>query len=198
MKTDMIRSATVQDAEEILSIYKYYVENTAITFECIVPTLEDFTGRIEKTLKKYPYLVAEQDGEIIGYAYAGPLNVRQAFDWSVECSIYVKAGLQKKGLGRALYTALENALALQNIIIVTACIAYPEVEDEYLNKNSVQFHSHFGYKMVGEFHKCGFKFGRWYGMVWMEKFIAEHTVPPKPFKAFDEVRAELFEKYDIK
>ena len=180
-----------------MDIYKYYIENTAITFECIVPTVEQFAQRIENTLKKYPYLVCEQDGEIIGYAYAGPLNVRQAFDWSVECSIYVKAGLQKKGLGRELYGALENALALQNIINLSACIAYPEVEDEYLSRNSVQFHSHFGYSMVGEFHKCGYKFGRWYGMVWMEKFIGEHT-EPTAFRVFDDIRAELFEKYAIK
>ena len=193
----MIRTATVHDAAEILDIYKYYIENTAITLECVVPTVEQFAQRIENTLKKYPYLVAEQDGEIIGYAYAGPLNVRQAFDWSVECSIYVKAGLQKKGLGRELYSALENALALQNIINLSACIAYPEVEDEYLNYNSVQFHSHFGYSMVGEFHKCGYKFGRWYGMVWMEKFIGEHN-EPKPFRVFDDIRAELLEKYGIK
>ena len=193
----MIRTATVRDAAEILEIYKYYIENTAITFECIVPTVEQFANRIENTLKKYPYLVCEQDGEIIGYAYAGPLNVRQAFDWSVECSIYVKAGLQKKGLGRELYSALENALALQNIINLSACIAYPEEEDEYLNRNSVQFHSHFGYSMVGEFHKCGYKFGRWYGMVWMEKFIGEHN-EPKSFRVFDDIRAELLEKYGIK
>ena len=112
----MIRTATVQDTAEILNIYKYYIENTAITFECLVPTVEEFSGRIEKTLKKYPYLVYEQDGEIIGYAYAGTLNVRQAFDWSVECSIYVKAGLQKKGLGRELYTALENVQIRHTVI----------------------------------------------------------------------------------
>ena len=178
----MIRVATERDAEEILKIYEHYIRNTAITFECIVPTVEEFSGRIEKTLKKYPYLVYEQDGEIIGYAYAGPLNTRQAFDWSVECSIYVKAGLQKKGLGRELYTALENALALQNIINLSACIAYPEVEDEHLNRNSVQFHSHFGYSMVGEFHKCGYKFGRWYDMIWMEKFIGDHSENPDSVK----------------
>ena len=193
----MIRTATERDAEKILEIYEYYIRNTAITFECIVPTVEEFAERIRKTLQKYPYLVSELDGEIIGYAYAGPLNTRQAFDWSVECSIYVKPGLHKKGMGRELYTALENALALQNIINLSACIAYPEKEDEYLNFNSVQFHSHFGYSMVGEFHRCGYKFDRWYGMVWMEKFIAPHDVP-KPFRFFDEIREELWEKYQIR
>ena len=193
----MIRVATEKDAERLLEIYEYYIRNTAITFECIVPTVEQFRQRIENTLKKYPYLVAEQDGEIIGYAYAGPLNVRQAFDWSVECSIYVAHDKRGGGLGNKLYTALENALALQNIINLSACIAYPEVEDEYLTRNSVGYHSHFGYTMVGEFHKCGYKFGRWYGMVWMEKHIAAHT-EPKPFRVFDDVRPELFERYGIK
>lgn len=193
----MIRTATVQDAAAILGIYKYYIENTAITFECIVPTVDEFAARIEKTLQKYPYLVYEQDGEIIGYAYAGPLNVRQAFDWSVECSIYVAHDKRGSGLGNKLYTALENALKLQNIINLSACIAYPEVEDEYLTRNSVGYHSHIGYTIVGEFHKCGYKFGRWYGMVWMEKHIAPHTAP-KPFRVFDDVREELCEKYNIR
>ena len=193
----MIRVATQQDAAAILDIYKYYIENTAITFECAVPTVEEFAERIGKTLQRYPYLIAEEDGEVIGYAYAGPLNTRQAYDWSVECSIYVKHGLHKKGMGRVLYTALENALALQNIINVSACITYPEVEDEYLSMNSIQFHSHLGYSMVGHFYRCAYKFGRWYGMAWMEKHIAPHD-DPKAFRFFHEIREELLEKYNIK
>ena len=187
----MIRIATVRDAGQLLDIYRYYVENTAITLECIVPTGEQFAARVENTLKRYPYLVAEEDGVILGYAYAGPLNTRQAFDWSAECSIYVRHGAQGRGLGRALYTALEDALRLQGIVHVSACIAWPEVEDEYLTRNSVQYHSHMGYRMVGQFHNCAFKFGRWYGMVWMEKFIAPHTVPPAPFRSFGEIHPQL-------
>ena len=90
MENMIIRTATANDAEAILNIYAYYVENTAITFEYDVPTLEEFTQRIENTLKKYPYLVAEKDGEILGYAYAGVFKDRAAYDWSAETTIYLK------------------------------------------------------------------------------------------------------------
>ena len=93
--------------------------------------------------------------------------------------------------------ALENALSLQNVINLNACIGYPDVEDEYLTKNSASFHEHLGYRMVGEFHKCGYKFGRWYNMVWMEKFITEHPKNPASILSFDEIRQELATKYGI-
>ena len=153
--------------------------------------------RIHKTLSKYPYLVSEQDGAILGYAYAGAFKERSAYDWAVETTIYIAKDARKKGLGRELYMALENALSLQNVINLNACIGYPDVEDEYLTKNSASFHEHLGYRMVGEFHKCGYKFGRWYNMVWMEKFVAEHPKNPASILSFDEIRQELATKYGI-
>ena len=156
--------------KEILDIYAPYILQTAITFEYEVPTLEAFTRRIEQTLVKYPYLVAEQDGRIVGYAYAGPLHERAAYDWAVETSIYVKMDAKGQGIGKKLYVALEEALLRQHIVCVNACIAYPDQEkDVYLTKDSVDFHAHQGYKMVGEFHQCAYKFDHWYNMVWMER-----------------------------
>lgn len=169
-----IRPAASDDAEALLSIYAPYVEHTAITFEYEVPSVEEFRERIVHTLQHYPYIVAERDGEIVGYAYAGPLHARAAYAWSVETSIYVKENEKKSGIGKALYNSLEKALAAQNMTNLNACIASPVVDDEYLNHNSIQFHKHLGYSMVGEFHKCAYKFGRWYNMVWMEKIIAGH------------------------
>ena len=148
-----IRQATEADAEELLKIYAPYVTDTAITFEYEVPTLEEFIGRIRHTLQKYPYLVAVEENEIIGYAYAGAFYGRAAYDWSVETSIYIKRGRTHGGVGKLLYQALEDALKAQNIINLYACIAYPEVEDEYLTKNSVSFHEHLGYRMIGTFQK---------------------------------------------
>lgn len=174
MSNIMIRMASPEDAEVILNIYAYYIEKTAITFEYDVPTMEEFRGRIEKTLKKYPYLILEDDGKIMGYAYAGPLKERAAYDWSVETSIYTIQGMAGRGYGRRLYEALEEVLKARGILNLYACIAYPIVEDEYLTKNSEQFHAHMGYKTIGEFHQCGYKFGRWYNMIWMEKMIGEH------------------------
>ena len=186
-----IRPATEADAAEILNIYAPYITDTAITFEYDVPTLEEFTGRIRHTLEKYPYLVAVRDSEIIGYAYAGAFYGRAAYDWSAETTIYVKKGCSHSGVGKLLYQALETALKAQNIINLYACIGYPEVEDEYLTKNSAQFHAHLGYRMVGEFYHCGYKFDRWYNMVWMEKLLNPEVKHPKPIKWMEENREEL-------
>ena len=174
MENMIIRTATANDAEAILNIYAYYVENTAITFEYDVPTLEEFTQRTENTLKKYPYLVAEKDGEILGYAYAGVFKDRAAYDWSAETTIYLKQDAVKGGLGRMLYEALEKEMKERGFLNLYACIGYPIAADEYLTKNSAEFHAHLGFETVGEFHKCGYKFGRWYNMIWMEKIIGEH------------------------
>ena len=186
-----IRPATEADAAEILNIYAPYITDTAITFEYDVPTLEEFTGRIRHTLEKYPYLVAVRDSEIIGYAYAGAFYGRAAYDWSAETTIYVKKGCRHSGVGKLLYQALETALKAQNIINLYACIGYPEIEDKYLTKNSAQFHAHLGYRMVGEFYHCGYKFNRWYNMVWMEKLLDPEVKHPKPIKWMEENREEL-------
>lgn len=170
----MIRSARPEDAEALLDIYSYYVEETAITFEYVRPTVEEFQTRIENTLKRYPYLIYEEEGEILGYAYAGPLKDRAAYDWSVETSIYVNNKVRRAGIGRRLYEELEERLKKQNITNLYACIAYPIEEDPYLDRNSVDFHAHMGYELIGRFHQCAWKFQTWYDMVWMEKFIADN------------------------
>ena len=176
MENIVIRSASVNDAEALLNIYAYYVENTAITFEYKVPTVEEFQQRIANTLKKYPYLVAEKEGTILGYAYAGVFKDRAAYDWSAEVTIYLSHNATKCGIGRKLYEALETEMKNRGFLNLYACIGYPIEEDEYLTKNSAQFHAHLGYRFVGEFYQCGYKFGRWYNMIWMEKLIGEHKV----------------------
>ena len=174
MKEITIRTATVSDAPAILDIYGYYVANTAISMEYDVPTLAEFEKRVETTLKDYPYLVAEQDGKIIGYAYAGKFHPRAAFYCSAEVSIYIHKAAVKCGLGRRLYEEIEARLAEQGILNVYASIAYTDVEDEYLTNNSTQFHEHMGYKKVAQFNNCCIKFGRWYHLIWMEKFLGKH------------------------
>lgn len=184
----IIRNATIEDASALLNIYAPYVKHTAITFEYEVPSIEEFTRRIQNTLKKYPYLVAEENGQLLGYAYASSFHERPAYDWAVETSIYVDQNVRHKGVGKMLHDALENALRMQGILNMNACIAYPPEnieKDEYLDKNSVEFHTHMGYRMVGEFYQCGYKFQRWYNMVWMEKLIGEH-LPVQPYPNFSE------------
>lgn len=175
-----IRDAQLEDAERILEIYAYYVEHTAITFEYDIPTLTEFRARMEKTMKQYPYLVIEQDGIIQGYAYAGAFVGRAAYGWSCELTIYLDHTMQKCGLGKKLYTALETKLKEMGFLNLYACIGYPTIEDEYLTKNSADFHAHLGFISVGEFHQCGYKFDRWYNMIWMEKIIGKHRQNQPP------------------
>lgn len=175
-----IRTATPEDAPALLSIYALYVEQTVITFEYEVPTPEDFKNRIENTLTRYPYLVAEKDGAICGYAYASAFKSRAAYNWSVETSIYVKKDIHHSGVGAALYRALEQYLTRQNVCNLCACIAYP-------NPPSVAFHEKFGYKTVAHFHKSGYKSGQWVDMIWMEKTLCPHSTPPKDFIPFPEL-----------
>jgi len=163
MQNITIRNATLADAPRILEIYAYYVEHTVITFEYDVPSLAEFEDRMRAVMQKYPYLVIERDGRIEGYAYAHAFVGRAAYDWAAELTIYLDHDARRGGLGRALY----------------ACIGYPQAEDEYLTKNSAQFHEHLGFTLAGTFHNCGYKFGRWYDMIWMEKIIGEHR-PDQP------------------
>ncbi len=166
-----IRSARESDAAALVSIYEPYVADTVITFEYTVPSVEEFAGRIRETLKKYPYLVAEVDGEAVGYAYASSFKARAAYDWAVETSIYIRMDMRGKGLGGRLYRALEDVLLKMGILNLNACIGYP-------NPESVGFHERHGYKTVGHFSKCGYKLNAWHDVVWMEKFLGEHDVPP--------------------
>ena len=170
-----LRSARAEDAEKLLAIYAPYIEKTAVTFEYTVPDAGEFRERIEKTLQKFPYVVAEKDGAPIGYAYAGTYIPRTACDRACEVSIYVGENFRGEGAGKALYSKLEEILACQNITNVYASVAYADEEDEHLSHKSVFFHKHMGYSPIGHFNKCGFKFGKWYDLIWFEKFIGAHS-----------------------
>ena len=181
-----IRVAAPEDAAAILAIYAPYVRDTAITFEYEVPSLEEFRSRVEKTLTRYPYLVAQRGNAIVGYAYAGAFYPRAAYDWCAELTVYVERGARWQGIGRRLYEALEAALDDMGILNLYACIAVPETADEHLTKDSEAFHAHLGFRTVGTFRNCGYKFGRWYHMIWMEKVIGNHVSdqpPVHPFRA---------------
>lgn len=184
----IIRAVTVEDAEALLSVYAYYVERTAITFEYEIPSPEEFRGRVSRTLERYPYLCAVRNGRILGYAYAGPFAERAAYGWAAETTIYLAREARGQGLGRKLYEALEAALKAMGVLNLYAKIACPAAEDEYLTRNSVEFHGHLGYKTAGEFINCGCKFGRWYNMACMEKLIGSHRENPAPVRPYPEVK----------
>lgn len=172
MSEPTIRLATPEDASALLAIYEPYVRQTAITCEYEVPSVEEFAGRIERTLKRYPYLVMELDGHPVGYAYVSPLNSREAYDWSVETSIYLARDVRHGGLGRKLHDALKQCLIAMDITNMCALIAVPhDKDDEYLTHNSQDFHAHMGYRLVGAFDRCphcgGFRLvSRWARCIW--------------------------------
>ena len=184
------RIAKVEDASRILEIYAYYVENTAVSYEYDVPSLEEFTERIRNILVKYPYIVAEEDGRIVGYIYASRFAQRAAYGWAAGTSIYIDREYHRRGIGKLLYEKLEAILKLQNITNLYAGAPDPmEEKNPHPPMNSQHFHEAIGYKPVARYHGCGSKFGRWYNLLWMEKIINEHTVPPKeviPFSELDE------------
>lgn len=179
---EKIRAATLDDAAQILKIYSYYVEETAISFECTTPTLENFIERMKNISAKYSYIVAERDEKIIGYAYAHEFVDRAAYDWSVETTIYLEKNEHHHGVGRKLYMELEKILRGMGILNLYAKVAWTDIEDEYLTNNSPKFHEHLGFKTVGKFKNCGSKFGRWYDMTVMEKIIGEHVANPAAVK----------------
>lgn len=178
----MIRNAVADDIERLTEIYNYYIKNTAITFEYYPLTTSEFEKRFLEISSSFPYLVIVKDGVLVGYAYARHFIGRAAYSHSCETTIYLDCGMQKRGLGKLLYEALEKELMKMGIINLYACIGYADTDDEYLTSNSIDFHEHIGYKKVGEFHRCGYKFGRWYSMVWAEKIIGTHTSTPDEVK----------------
>ena len=190
-----LRLATPQDADALLEIYAPYVKQTAISFEYDAPGAAEFAGRIEQTLQRYPYLLAYVSDEA---ACADDernenfkISASAAYDWSAESSVYVSQNARAFGIGRLLYEALQRALKAQNIVDMNACIACGD--DEYLNDASVRFHERMGFRFVGKFERCAYKFGRWYDMAWMQKQIGEHLQNQpamRPFARFrDEIRA---------
>lgn len=169
-----VRPAVLQDAAALSAIYRPYVLSTAISFEYTAPDAEEFERRMSVILKTHPFLVGELDGRIAGYTYAGPFKDRAAYHWSAETSVYVDMQCRGCGIGTALYRELEKCLVLQNLCNLCACITWP-------NPQSVAFHERFGYQITAHFTKSGYKNNKWYDMIWMEKLLQEHTVPPKPF-----------------
>lgn len=192
--TILIRNVQESDLDDLLAIYGPYVEKTAISFEYEVPSLVEFGRRWQGISQTYPYLLAQADGNILGYAYASPFHPREAYQWSAETTIYLAPQAQGKGLGRHLYQALEDCLKAQGVLTVLACIATTEQPDDYLTNNSWNFHKHLGFKEVGHFKASGYKFGHWYDMKWLEKSLGKKGNQAQPIRPFRETK--LFKEFE--
>ena len=173
---DEIRNVSLDDVKDILNIYSYYIKNTAITFEINVPKEEDFKLRIKEISNNYPYIVLLKDGIIKGFAYSHIYYGRDAYKYSHEVSIYIDKDSKGLGYGKKIYLELESRLKKLGIINLYAAIALPTIEnDKYLDNASELFHLKMGYKRIGLFSKCGYKFNNWYDLIWMEKIIGNHN-----------------------
>jgi len=175
----MIRPATEKDVPEILTIYAPYVENSTATFEYDVPCSRSFLQRFHDITAQYPWLVWEEDGKILGYAYASAPYTRAAFSWCAEPSIYLRPEAKGRGIGKNLYAVLEEILLRQGYQVLYALITSENAE-------SIAFHQKNGYKIQVDFPNCGFKFGRWLGLTWMEKRIKIVNSPsgfPRPWQS---------------
>ncbi len=149
-----IRHAKPEDAGQIAEIYNYYILNTHHTFETEPLSAEEMLERVVEICESYPYLVAEENGEILGYVYATQFKLRQAYKHSVEASIYVKNQAKQKGIGSQLYEKLLAELAETDVHAIMAGISLP-------NEASVKFHEKLGYEKVAHFKEVGYKLGRW-------------------------------------
>ena len=145
--------------------------NTAVSFEYNAPSEEEFKERIINTTKKYPYLVCEKDGKVVGYAYAGAYSAREAYSWTATTSIYIDKDFRRQGIGSKLYYELEERLKELGIINILAGVAYTETEDEYLTHDSYKYHLKEGYKKVAHMETVGKKFDRWYDLIWLQKKV---------------------------
>lgn len=175
-----IRLATEADSTSILEIYTPFITDTVITFEYEVPTITAFSERIANIQKKYPWLVCEIDGKIVGYAYASQFAERAAFAWSVDFSIYINPKYHKRKIGKALYFSLFELLKLQGYYNVYAKITSPNIKSESLHKS-------LGFKPVGIYKNVAFKLGNWQDLICYELKLMDYPNTPKNTKTIDEI-----------
>ena len=168
-----IRLASEGDAESMLAIYAPVVLETAISFELEPPTLDEFQSRVRSTLTRTPWLVCEIDDDVAGYAYAGPLRTRAAYQWSVEVTVYVHENYRRHGVGSAVYTSLFDCLRLLGYWNAYAAITLP-------NPGSVGLHEEIGFFRIGTYRNVGYKFGAWHDVGWWQSELGPMPEEPAP------------------
>lgn len=179
--TSTIRLATEADAEAVQAIYAPYVRETVISFEAEPPDVDTMRERVRKTTETHPWLVCEHNGEIVGYVYASKHRERQAYQWSVDVTAYVRPGFHRSGIGRGLYTSLFELLRMQNYYNAFAGIALP-------NDASIGLHKALGFEPIGVYPNVGYKFGKWHDVAWLGLALQPHNDTPRPPCPLDEIK----------
>ena len=173
----IFREAVREDIPAMLAIYAPYVQNTAVSFEYEVPTLQVFSARFENITARFPWLVCEVDGQVIGYAYASPAFERAAYQWDADLSVYIAPHGHHRGIGRTFYALLENILDQQGYHNIYALVSSA-------NEPSLAFHRAVGYELMTIMPKTGYKLGAWHDMYWFHKRLCPPDAPahaPIPF-----------------
>lgn len=179
----LIRAAELSDLNQILSIYSPYINDSAITFETVVPDLKEFTARFNTVSEAFPWLVCEENGVILGYAYAARHRDRIAYQWSVESSVYLSADAQGRGIGLHLYQALIAILKIQGIVNIYAVITMP-------NARSAGLHKRLGFEEFAVFKKIGYKQNAWHDVLWMLLVINKHEIHQQAPVLFNSLKSD--------
>jgi len=166
----LIRPARKADAPAVAAIYAHYVHQTAITFATHAPTAEEYATRIAD--RRYPFLVAEESGQVCGFAYAGAFREKEAYRWDVELTIYLTPECTGAGIGKELLTECLDQLRKQGYLNAYSCITLP-------NERSVGLHRRLGFRELGVFPKTGYKLGKWHNVIWMGLELGEFCTPPQ-------------------
>ena len=173
----LIRPAIAADAQAIAAIYGYYVRETCVTFACEEPSADHYADQIAEG--RYPFLVAEDRGEVVGFAYAAEFRPKDAYRWDVELTIYLQPGREGQGVGSLLMEALLDHLTRLGYLTAYSCVTVP-------NERSVALHKRFGFEELGVFPSTGYKHGRWHGVLWLSKTLGEFADPPAEPRLFCE------------
>jgi phosphinothricin acetyltransferase len=170
----VVRDASAVDAAACAAIYAPYVTGTAITFETEPPSADEMAARIETALRSYAWLVLEEQGRVVGYAYGGRFHARPAYRWAAEVSVYLEPGRRRSGGGRALYEALLARLRERGFRLAIAGMTLP-------NEASVGLHEALGFAPVGTYRRIGYKLGAWHDVAWMQcRLLDDGGEPPEP------------------
>lgn len=186
----MLRIATEADVPSMLNIYAPYILTSTITFEYDVPSEAAFLERFRQITARFPWLVWEEEGRVLGYAYASPPYQRAAYSWCAEDSLYLLPEARERGLGTRLLNALEALLKLQGYQVIYAIVTQE-------NEASMAFHQKLGYHPVACFPSCGFKFGRWLSVNWLEKRLTSVEIPSQMPVPWPDVRQDAEKIGDI-
>jgi L-amino acid N-acyltransferase YncA len=177
VESRLVRDATVEDAAACATLYAPYVRDTAVSFELVPPTAGEMATRIEAALARHAWVVLEDGGRAVGYAYGTTFNPRAAYDWSTSVSVYTETGRRRTGAGRTLYSALLDRLADRGHLTALAGVALP-------NDASVGLHTAMGFEPVGTYRRVGWKLGRWHDVTWFQRPLGGGPVddgaPPAP------------------